>query len=280
MDLFNNRTLLIASMHGKEKAIAPLMEKALGVQCIVPDVYDTDQFGTFTGEVERTLSPVETLRKKCLDAMELYNMDLAIANEGSFGAHPALYFVPADEELMIMIDRKNDLEIIVKHISTNTNFAGQAVSTWEDLASFAQKVGFPEHSLILRKEKDAKEAIFKNIKDEQALKKYFNQLFQEHGKAFVETDMRAMNNPTRMQVIKETTEKLIKTIQSTCPNCNCPGFTIKEYKEGLPCEWCNRPTKSIQSVLYECKKCAHQKEEWYPKKKQKEDPQYCDYCNP
>jgi len=242
--------------------------------------YDTDQFGTFTGEVERTLSPLETLRKKCLDAMELYNMDLAIANEGSFGAHPALYFVPADEELMILIDRKNDLEIIVKHISTNTNFTGQLIHSLEEMEIFAEKIGFPEHALILRKEKDAKEAIFKNIKDEQTLKKYFNQLMQDYGQAFAETDMRAMNNPTRMQVIKEATEKLVASIQSTCPNCNCPGFTIKEYKEGLPCEWCNRATKSIQSVLYECKKCAHQKEEWYPKKKQKEDPQYCDYCNP
>jgi Zn finger protein HypA/HybF involved in hydrogenase expression len=57
-------------------------------------------------------------------------------------------------------------------------------------------------------------------------------------------------------------------------------FDIKEFKEGLPCEWCNRPTKSILSLLYHCNKCGFEKEEWFPKNKEKEDPQYCDYCNP
>ena len=82
------------------------------------------------------------------------------------------------------------------------------------------------------------------------------------------------------KVIEETTEKLIAKIQSSCPNCSYPGFDIKEFKEGLPCEWCNRPTKSILSLLYHCNKCGFEKEEWFPKNKEKEDPQYCDYCNP
>lgn len=280
MDLFQNRKLIIATMHGKEAVIAPLMNTALGVECITPDSFNTDSLGTFSGEIERSLSPLETLKKKCLDAMNLHQVDLGIANEGSFGAHPALYFVPADEELMIFIDRENDIEIVVKHISTKTNFAGKQITTLEDLNEFANSIGFPEHTLIIRKEQASKEAIHKNIKDWDNLTSIFTKMHDSFGGAFVETDMRAMNNPTRMQVIKEATEKLIATIQSTCPQCDCPGFDVKEFKEGLPCEWCNRPTKSILSVVYGCKKCDFQKEEWYPKQKEKEDPQYCQYCNP
>jgi len=280
MDLFRNRKLIIATMHSKEAVIAPLMKDALGVDCIIPDSFNTDSLGTFTGEIERTLSPLETLKKKCLEAMKLQNIDLGIANEGSFGAHPALYFVPADEELMILIDQKNNLEIVVKHISTQTNFSGKQIQSLEALKEFANGVGFPEHALIIRKEQSSSEAIHKNIHHWNSLTDIFQQMLDNFGGAFVETDMRAMNNPSRMQVIKEITQKLITKIQSTCPHCDCPGFDIKEFKEGLPCEWCNRPTKSILSVIYWCNKCDFQKEEWYPKKKEKEDPQYCQYCNP
>ena len=280
MHLFHDRKLIIATMHGKEAVIAPLIKKTFGVDCITPNTFNTDFFGTFTGEIERTLTPIETLKHKCKAAMDLYDMDLGIANEGSFGAHPALYFVPADEELMILIDRKNDLEIVVKHISTKTNFSGKFINSLNELNIFAASIGFPDHALIIRQEQASKEGIHKNIQDWDSLTIIFNQMLDKFGGAFVETDMRAMNNPTRMQVIKEATEKLIAKIQSTCPQCDCPGFDIKEFKEGLPCEWCNRPTKSILSLIYGCNKCDFQKEEQYPKQKEKEDPQYCQYCNP
>jgi hypothetical protein len=280
VDLFEQRKLIIATMHGKEAVIAPLFEKSFGVDCITPNTLDTDFFGTFTGEIERTLTPLETVRLKCKEAMDLHNIDLGIANEGSFGAHPSLHFIPADEEWMILIDRKNDLEIIVKHISTKTNFSGKYIQSIEALEEFAKLIGFPEHALILRKEEGSKEYIHKGIKDWNTLKQLYTEIEKAFGGAFVETDMRAMNNPLRMKVIQETTEKLIAKIQSSCPNCSCPGFDIKEFKEGLPCEWCNRPTKSILSLLYHCNKCGFEKEEWFPKNKEKEDPQYCDYCNP
>jgi hypothetical protein len=165
MHLFHDRKLIIATMHGKEAVIAPLIKKTFGVDCITPNTFNTDFFGTFTGEIERTLTPIETLKHKCKAAMDLYDMDLGIANEGSFGAHPALYFVPADEELMILIDRKNDLEIVVKHISTKTNFSGKFINSLNELNIFAKSIGFPDHALIIRQEQASKEGIHKNIQD-------------------------------------------------------------------------------------------------------------------
>ena len=51
--MFKGRRLLIATKHQKEKVIVPLLEMELGVKCFVPEYFDPDVLGTFTGEVER-----------------------------------------------------------------------------------------------------------------------------------------------------------------------------------------------------------------------------------
>lgn len=90
--MFEGRRLLIATQHKKEKIIAPILEKELGVRCFVSSNFDTDALGTFSGEIERSEDPINTVRKKCLMAMQTYDCDLAVASEGSFGPHPSLFF--------------------------------------------------------------------------------------------------------------------------------------------------------------------------------------------
>lgn len=92
--------------------------------------------------------------------------------------------------------------------------------------------------------------------------------------------MRAMFNPTRMKVIENVTHKLIAKIKNLCPNCKSPGFDVVKVNSGLPCELCNLPTKSTLSHLYKCKKCSFEKVNANPNNKMKEEPTYCDYCNP
>ncbi|MFM8711078.1 MAG: DUF6671 family protein, partial [Sphingomonadales bacterium] len=88
--LFTGRKLLIATKHKKEIVLSPLLEAALGVHCFTDDRLDTDLLGTFTGEIERLDDPLTTARKKCEQGMALTGCDLAVASEGSFGAHPSL----------------------------------------------------------------------------------------------------------------------------------------------------------------------------------------------
>lgn len=278
--MFKGRRLLIATKHSKEKVIAPLLTDSLGIKCLVSKTFDTDTLGTFTGEVERKNSPLVTARNKCLQAMELYDCDLGLASEGSFGAHPAMFFVPADEEILIFIDRKHDLEIIASVLSTETNFDGAEIQTEEQLIEFAERAKFPSHALILRAAKSAGREIIKGITDWEHLKEAFHHLRGIEGSVFVETDMRAMYNPMRMEVIREATQKLLEKIKSCCPECHTPGFAITEARAGLPCEWCNFPTRSTLSYLFKCQKCTFTKEEHYPHEKTKEDPMYCDWCNP
>ncbi len=277
--LFRGRKVVIATKHEKEKVIAPLLEE-LGMECIVDPTLDTDTLGTFSGEVNRKSDPITTARNKCELAMALTGCDLAIASEGSFGPHPAVFFAYADEEYLVFIDKKNGLEIVEKEVSLNTNFNGAYFSNLEELRDFARKANFPSHGLIMRKNQDSPVDVVKGIVSWEALEETFNRFYEEVGKAFVETDMRAMYNPMRMKVIELATQKLIKKINSLCPNCETPGFGVTEVKTGLPCKQCLYPTKSTLSWVYQCKKCTHVVEHKYPHKKISEEPTYCDFCNP
>ena len=278
--MFAGRKLIIATKHQKEKVITPILESELGVKCIVTENFDTDVLGTFSREVERKDDPITTAISKCLIAMRLNDCDLGIANEGSFGPHPALFFIYADDEIVVFIDKKNDLEIIAREVSTETNFNSEEIKTGRQLFDFAEKAKFPSHALILRKSKDDNTEIIKGITDPEQLKKYFNEFLKKYGIAYVETDMRAMYNPTRMSVIGRAVQKLVDKINSHCPQCNTPGFGITEARPGLPCNLCGSLTRSTLSYIYTCKKCSFTKEEMYPNKKTTEDPTYCDYCNP
>lgn len=279
-DYFKKRSLLIATRHGKENVIAPLLEASLGVKCFTSDEVDSDIFGTFTGEVARPDNPVETLRRKCMYFMKKCGADLAVASEGSFGPHPNLLMLPADEEWVIFIDNKNGLEIISRTISTSTNFSGAYVDTFDALIQFASAVSFPSHALILRDKQAGNKEIIKGISDPNELSLYFEQMKKSYGRVFVETDMRAMYNPTRMHLIAEATEQLIQKILNVCPACATPGYDVDRAETGLPCAICGLPTRSVLQLHYVCKKCYYQSTVLYPNQKVKEDPMYCDHCNP
>lgn len=278
--MFKGRKLLIATKHGKEKVLAPLLESSLGVTCIVPGDFDTDVFGTFTGEHERIFDPVATARMKCVMAMNKYGVDLVIASEGSFAPHPSIFFINADEEILMLRDKVNDLEICIKELNTATNFNGEDVYTFEQLKEFAAKVNFPSHALILRADRTHVKNIHKGIKDWTTLKDLFYDTLETHGKVYIETDMRAMNNPTRMKVIEKAAHKLIQRILSECPQCNTPGYGIVDVVKGLPCSQCHMPTQGIKAYKYACAKCGHSEINSEAVTSKMQDPMYCDFCNP
>ncbi|MEM9313429.1 MAG: DUF6671 family protein [Pseudomonadota bacterium] len=278
--MFAGRTLVVATKHGKEQAIAPVLEAALGVHCVTPPDLDTDLLGTFTGEVERTMDPVSTAREKCHRAMDATGVDLAVASEGSFGPHPVMVFVPGGEELLALVDRQNDLELVARDFGTSTNFATATIREESALWEFAAKAQFPSHALILRKARDSREHIHKGLRDEAVLLSVFHDLRQRFGEVFVETDMRAMHNPTRMAAIGAATKKLVELVESTCPACSWPGFRVTDVVRGLPCGLCGLPTNAASRHILVCEHCGHREERRHPDGKTVEDPMYCEFCNP
>lgn len=277
--LFAGRVMAIATQHKKEQILANQLERKLGVKCRVPVEINTDALGTFTGEIARSLSPRDAAREKCIRAMKELDCDLAIANEGSFGAHPAIPFCQADEELILLLDKKNQLELAAIELSTETNFNGAPVASLSQAYDFAMRAGFPSHTLIMRPYQDAPHGIVKDIHTWSYLSEVFNQMMLEYGSAYLETDLRAMNNPTRRKVIARALDKLIDLIDSECPRCKMPGFSENKVSPGLPCRECGSPTRAVISLTKLCPCCGYEEVVWHPRGEY-EDAQFCDVCNP
>ncbi len=278
--MFKNRRIVIATMHKKESVIAPLLEDSFNLKCIVPSEFNSDSLGTFSGEIERKSDPLSSLRQKCLIALKTSNTDLAIASEGSFGAHPSLFFAQANDELVMLLDTNNEIEIVARELSTETNFAAQTIKNEAELIEFAERVQFPSHGIIIRTDEKDYSKIYKGITKWEDLKFHFDEIKKENGTVYIETDMRALFNPTRMKNIEKATAKLIEKMKSCCPNCQTPGFGISEAIPGLPCEWCGKPTASVLKYRLNCKKCSYLEEKLYPNNKTVESPEFCDNCNP
>lgn len=276
-NFFKNRDLLIVTKHKKEQVIAPLFQNNLGVKFVLSKQFDTDTLGTFSGEIERQQNALETLKLKCLLAMEQEGYDLAIATEGSFGNHPTVFFAPANDELILLYDKKNNFFIFERHLSLETNFNTQKVTSRAELDSFLEAVNFPSHAVIVKDKDKNWSTIIKGIHDIQIIKKFFE---ETKGSFFIETDMRALHNPTRMRIIEEVSNKLLDKINSICPNCHIPGFGVVSAEAGLLCDSCSMPTKSILAHIYQCQNCNYELKKMHPNNKETEDPMYCDFCNP
>jgi hypothetical protein len=278
---FNGRTLVVATMHGKEKVILPALAARLGVRGVLAPGLNTDLFGTFTGEIPRDGSPLETARRKVLAALNATGASLGIASEGSFGPHPAIPFLAADAELLLLVDRDNGLEIVAQEISPDTNYGRKTCRTLAEVEVFAQRALFPSHALIVHGgEVHRKDLVTKGIADLARLREAAGAVLGRQGTVTVETDMRAFHNPSRMRVIAKATEMLLQKLTSPCPACGWPGFVPKEKIAGLPCGWCGEPTSLALALVSRCDKCDHTHKLHYPDGLRKSDPAYCEGCNP
>lgn len=279
-DIFKNRTAVLITKHKKDEVIFPILAQT-GMNLKLLDTIDTDTFGTFTRDIDRNGTQLEAARYKALKAIEKTGQSLAIASEGSFVSHPTIYFVPANIELVFLIDITNNIEIVGWEISTDTNFCHAEISDVEEAKEFAKKGGFPSHGIVVRPD-DNNGMLFKGITSEKILEEAVIKSMgaSQNGKALIETDMRAMYNPKRMKVIEKATINLLNKIKSLCPECGWLGFEITEWIHGLPCENCFFPTRGIAKHIYQCKTCNHKKEIKYPDNQKYSEPRFCDFCNP
>ncbi|MFN5318860.1 MAG: DUF6671 family protein [Bacteroidia bacterium] len=276
---FENRTLLIATQHGKEKVIAPLMEQSFSLSCITPAHFNSDAFGTFSGEVERGADALEAARLKGREAARLSNAELVLSSEGSFGPHPQLFFVPFNQELLLLQDFSRNLEIWVTQNSSDTNYAGTFIENEEGLLKFAHNIGFPQHALILKDQHYEFKSCYKGLMQEHALLEAYRNIKANFGSVYAETDMRAMNNPKRMAVIEQACELLIKRMLNNCKVCNLPGFGKVMYVPGLRCIHCNTPTHLPLKRILSCPHCRFSIEEQIVTESGA-DPGSCSVCNP
>lgn len=281
---FNGKSAVLATMHGKQAVISPLLLERLGLDVVVPAGLDTDQFGSFSREVPRHGSQLDTARAKIAAGFALVpDATVGIASEGSFGPHPGMLIVPQARELIVLIDRPTGLELFGEDASLETNYAHRVVSRADEALAFAIRCGFPDHGIVVSacvdNAPDPTLGIEKNIVDENALVSVTKEFVGKFGSAFIESDMRAHRNPTRMQAIARAAADLVSQFNSRCPSCGYPGFRVVKVVRGLECAWCREPTRAIKARVFSCGSCGHTNEA-AETSAAGADPAICERCNP
>ena len=275
---------VIATMHGKERVLAPLLEAALGVTCCLAPGLDTDHFGTFSRERARHGSAHDAARAKAAAALQLVpEARLAIASEGSFGPHPHIPIAPLGREVVLLVDRATGCEISGEDVTLDVRYAHVVARTGDEAEAFAQRVGFPDHALIVMgcagDQPAPAQALVKGITRPETLAAAVEAAIALTGAAFVETDMRAHHNPTRMAAIARAGQDLVRRYASRCPACAHPGFAVVERIAGLPCRWCGTPSALPLAEVLACIACDHR--DTQPASDQAHaDPGHCPHCNP
>lgn len=275
---YAKNTFLLATQHQKEQAIAPIFKQHLDCHIWVPDNFNTDQFGIFTGEIKRIGSQYDALIIKAKKAAQQYHHDYVISSEGSFGPHPHYYFMPGAVEMMAFIDMRKELIIAETLVTQDTNFDHYDIIAPEVPASFLEKIKFPSHAIILR-DLGNNEILLKGIQESSLLLETIKD-HAHNARIRIETDMRAHMNPTRMNTIKLLAEKLAQRIDTLCRSCYAPGFGQVTFSGHLECEFCDMPTELYQKKVLNCLVCDFKSYLLRDDGLQYAPQQYCSYCNP
>ena len=271
-------------MHGKEQVIAPLVERFLGLRVETAARLDTDRFGTFSRDVDRCGTQLDAARAKITAALAMVpECSIGLASEGTFGPHPFIPFVPIGREIVVLADRRLNLEIVGSFATLETNFSHAVANDFAAARTFAERIGFPGHGIIAlgcRNDQPAPDiALIKDITTWQDLALAVDRLTRTTGGAFLSrADMRAHRNPRRMRAIKRAALDLLRRYRSACPKCSRPGFAITDRPAGLPCSWCGGPTLILRAEIWSCDGCGWRDER--PAAAAAADPANCTSCNP
>jgi hypothetical protein len=277
---YAGRRIALLTKHGKERVIAPVLEPALGCRVERVSGYDTDALGTFTREIPRAGTQLEAARRKARIGMTLSGLPLGIASEGSFGPDPFAGLFSWNVEFVVFVDDERDLEI-VGAAQAPANHAHLLTGDWVEAAAFARQAAFPGQQLVVRPQDENDPRIRKGIAAWEELEAAFAWARAQapSGQVFLETDLRAHANPTRMHNIGRAAMDLADKLGSRCPACGTPGFWIVERVPGLPCADCGTPTREPQAEIFGCPRCE------YRSRRERidravADPGRCDWCNP
>ena len=257
---------VLLSKHQKLPFIEEVLAKA-GLQVSEYSQFDTDTLGTFSGEVERTLSPKECALTKAQKACEVAQVEVGLGSEGSFGGGPMPGLLNWNSEILCYYDKRQNLAIYAS-AEGPTPLTEISTDTLDELQQ--QLAKFPGQRWIYR----AKSHIHKALLPEAVL-----EIAQANPAPWrFEPDMRAMHCPHRQTMITKAAIDLTNRLSAICPKCQQPDFVVKKVETGLPCELCQFPTNSVQKQIKICSHCHY--EEHVPAAQPVASASTCPMCNP
>jgi hypothetical protein len=269
---------VIATKHNKGILVAPTFSKHLDLSVEEVSV-DTDELGTFSGEVERVGTVREVVIKKAELGISVSGNPIGIASEGSIGADPLLPFINSDIELMALVDQERALVIIESLRSTEIIAQTVKISKDSDITNFLTRADFPNHALILRSEDKPVSFCVKGISDMKALDQAILNGLKDFPTLILENDLRAHCSPSRQKNIAALAEKLALRLTHLCPECRAPGWGVIGHRKGLPCQECGEVAEgALAQEILGCGRCEFT--ELGKSLAQSIDPAQCQLCNP
>ncbi|MEJ2540656.1 MAG: hypothetical protein P8188_11915 [Gemmatimonadota bacterium] len=279
---YAGRVAVLATKHGKERAVAPAMAHLLGLEVVVPDQIDTDVLGTFSGDVARPGSMLQTAVAKARLGMALEGRTLGLASEGRYGVHPRVPILRGGLELMVLVDGERDLVIHQEMVMDRLRCRHWALGPEDDVLAVAEEADFPAHGLLVRPAAPPGPSRAVPVCDvtELAAAVAREAARSEDGRAVIFNDMRADRNPARMMALDRLAHRLARRVRTSCPNCSAPGFGLLRRPPGLPCQWCGTPSTMVSGEVHGCVSCDYREERGRSDGLTVADPGSCLRCNP
>ena len=278
---YSGRIAVLSTKHGKLPLIGPPLERAVGVR-VEAVVVDTDSLGTFTGDVARVGSPLDTAIAKARLGMRSACQGLGIASEGSIAPDPAMPFVVADRELVVFVDDDQGVVVWESHSSCDIVTARTIARPGDDLDPFLVRADFPAHRLIVRPNSGPMSPIVKGIANVGELTVAVAECaaVADDGQACIESDLRAHACPSRRAVIAAAAGRLAARLAARCPLCGAPGWGRVGVIRGLPCAWCGTEVARPRAEIDGCVACDYRATRPIVSTDARADPGECQVCNP
>jgi len=271
--------IALATKHEKEKIFEPIFS-SLGWELKLANI-DTDQFGTFSGEIERELSPSETAIAKAKAAALDAGVSMGVASEGAVAPHPQIPFLNADFEWVAYVDLESGLELVESVVSTEIVAFRAEYQQGMDLAEIFRGADLPSHALIAKAQTSSGVWAIKGLRSIEDISKAVSQaaelgLLQT---LVFESDFRSMCSPSRQQNIRVCIEKLAHRLESRCPSCQGRGFGMVDVERGVACSDCGEISlTAVRAEIHGCVLCSHR--EVRENKATTITPDRCLVCNP
>jgi hypothetical protein len=272
--------IVVTTKHDKAALLQPSFKDLLNIT-LVELPLDTDQLGTFAGEIERTAPPRETAIAKARLGIENSGNRFGIASEGSIAADFSLPWIHADYEVLVFIDAESNLVISETLHSREIVAASTIVRADDDIEKFVKRADFPRHALIAQPVRSREPFIVKGITTLNELVAAITECATKSptGEVKLESDFRAMHSPSRQENIRTLGRKLATRIAALCPECNTPGWGVVDYEKGVPCIDCGELNReAISHEIVGCYRCNYKV--LGATIKDSLDPAQCHFCNP
>lgn len=269
-------TITFATMHGKELLARDAFRGTLGAAVSAVPGLDTDQFGTFAGDIPRALSPRDAARAKARLGMQITGTTLGLASEGTFTTGSGLFV--NNLELLLFLDDSVGLEIVEGSGAMSPVAGGRLITSAREALTFASEIGFPGQGVILQSTRDNQMTAHKDITRFEVLGDLADALLDQHDSVVILPDYRAHRAPSRAAGIRALCEQMARRLARPCPHCRAPGFGNVAIERGVPCASCDAATQAIAADIQGCGRCSYRTRT--PRGPAQANPEVCEYCNP